>query len=426
MRYWKKYLGFIEVVSGTGAESYSGREPWRTFLFLRVLAVILPLSIFAVVPGIIMAIHGNIPIIAVVDAAGFLLLAYITLGRVKIELKKFLFTSLFYILTIFIIVVLGPFGPGLLFLLSLTILIALIYSTRSAGISIIVNMLLTTILGIIIHFDVLVTPFTDSYTFATWMTVSINLLVLSSGIVAGLHFLLKSLHKAVNVAAERSAEMEQFVYDASHDLKEPVRSMATISGMYIREYDGKLDEKQKEYLNYITLSANRMQSLIKSLLDYSKTSDFPAEDVNPNEVLEEVLEDLKTMIEETKAKISYENFPSVRLHPVELKQLFQNLIVNGIKFRKKGEDPIILITAKRSGNQVIFSVKDNGIGVEPEYRDVIFEVFRRLLTREQVEGSGIGLAHCKKIVKRLGGDIWLESEPEKGSTFHFSVPTVEN
>ena len=223
---------------------------------------------------------------------------------------------------------------------------------------------------------------------------------------------------------ERSnQELQQFAYVASHDLQEPLRMVASYTQLLAKRYKGKLDSDADEFIAYAVDGATRMQALINDLLTYSrvgtKGKDFKPIDCKT--VLERTLDNLKKAVEESRAELTYEPLPTVMADDVQLGQLFQNLIGNAIKFRSE-ESPHIHISAERNEDKWIFSVGDNGIGIDPEFTERIFIIFQRLHKRRDYPGTGIGLAVCKKIVERHGGRIWVESKPEKGSTFYFTIP----
>lgn len=223
---------------------------------------------------------------------------------------------------------------------------------------------------------------------------------------------------------ERSnQELQQFACVASHDLQEPLRMVASYTQLLAKRYKGKLDSDADEFIAYAVDGATRMQALINDLLTYSrvgtKGKDFKPIDCKT--VLERTLDNLKKAVEESRAELTYEPLPTVMADDVQLGQLFQNLIGNAIKFRSE-ESPHIHISAERNEDKWIFSVGDNGIGIDPEFTERIFIIFQRLHKRRDYPGTGIGLAVCKKIVERHGGRIWVESKPEKGSTFYFTIP----
>lgn len=217
-------------------------------------------------------------------------------------------------------------------------------------------------------------------------------------------------------------ELEQFTYIASHDLQEPLRSISTLVELVANEYTGKLDENADSYLRFIKQSSNRMSDLIKALLDYSRIGkERKKELVDCNQLILTVVDDLRTAVQDSKAQIILEDLPAIYAYPVELKLLFQNLLSNAIKFRKKDVPVVVRITCIRKEDEWQFVFADNGIGIAPRHQDKVFEIFQRLHNKLQYEGTGIGLAHCKKIVALHGGRMWLQSEPGEGSRFYFTI-----
>jgi light-regulated signal transduction histidine kinase (bacteriophytochrome) len=205
-----------------------------------------------------------------------------------------------------------------------------------------------------------------------------------------------------------------------------LRGIAGFAGLLEKRYKGKFDKKADEFIEYIIDDVKRMQTLIKDLLEYSRieTKSKIFRVTNCAVVLEEALSNLRSAIEETKAQVTYDLLPTVMADASQLKRLFQNLIGNAIKFRS-GETPKIHISARQEGNEWLFSIQDNGIGIDPQYSTRIFVIFQRLHARHEYQGTGVGLAICKKIVERHGGRIWAESEPGKGATFYFTLPVPE-
>lgn len=233
----------------------------------------------------------------------------------------------------------------------------------------------------------------------------------------------KQLEQFNQELARSNQDLEQFAYVASHDLQEPLRMIASYLQLLERRYEDQLDQEAHEFIGYAVDGAGRMKKLINDLLAYSRvgTRGQDPEPIAVEPVLERVIRGLGMTIEETNATITYGRLPTVRADPNQLAQVFQNLISNAIKFRGEAP-PQIEIRAERAEDQWIFSVQDNGIGIDPLYHDRIFIIFQRLHTRQEASGTGIGLAICKKIVERHGGRIWLDSRPGEGTTFHFSLP----
>jgi chemotaxis family two-component system sensor kinase Cph1 len=222
--------------------------------------------------------------------------------------------------------------------------------------------------------------------------------------------------------ARSNRELEQFAYVASHDLQEPLRMVASYTQLLARRYKDKLDEDANEFIHYAVDGAMRMQALINDLLTISRvgTRGKPLQPCESGLSLEHALINLRMAIEETGAEVTHDPMPRVMADVSQLTQLLQNLIGNAIKFHG-GEKPRIHIGAQRRGHDWVISVKDNGIGIAPEFFERIFVIFQRLHGKQEYPGTGIGLAVCKKIVERHGGTIWVESEPDQGATFLFTL-----
>lgn len=222
---------------------------------------------------------------------------------------------------------------------------------------------------------------------------------------------------------EKNKELEQFAYIASHDLQEPLRTVTSFAGLLEEEYSDKLDGNASQYLEFITQASKRMSELVKGLLDYSRIGKGREKViVDCNEVVNDIQQDLSVIITETKAKIKVENLPTICAYNTELRLLFQNLISNAIKFRKKDQVSVVKISAKKKKDHYHFLIEDNGIGIANEHLEKIFIIFQRLHNKHEYDGSGIGLAHCRKIIALHEGEIWVESELERGSNFHFTIP----
>jgi len=239
------------------------------------------------------------------------------------------------------------------------------------------------------------------------------------------HKALLKADKANEELEKKNKELEQFVYIASHDLREPLRTTTSFVQLLERQYKGKFDEKADTYLKYIIDSSERMKVLIDDLLDYSRIDkQRESGQVDCGQLLKEVLTDLNVATQETNAAVTASPLPVINAYRTQLKQLFQNLIFNAIKFRQKDIAPIINITATPKEEYWQFSISDNGIGIDPKNQDKVFGMFQRLHSRKEYEGSGIGLAFCKKIVELHQGTIWVESEVGKGSTFYFTIKNM--
>jgi light-regulated signal transduction histidine kinase (bacteriophytochrome) len=218
-------------------------------------------------------------------------------------------------------------------------------------------------------------------------------------------------------------DLREFAYVVSHDLREPLQVIKGFLMLFEKRYKDKLDEKANEIIRFAVDGAKRMQELIKDLLEYSQVGNRGKEfkPADCSLILNKAISNLKVSIEESGAVVTHDTLPTVMADTIQLSSLFQNLIGNAIKFHGS-EAPRVHISALRKGDEWLFSVRDNGIGIDPKFADKIFDVFQRLHSSEEYPGTGIGLAICKKIVEHHGGRIWVESEPGKGATFYFTIP----
>lgn len=235
----------------------------------------------------------------------------------------------------------------------------------------------------------------------------------------------RELRQQVRVLEQSNADLEQFASIASHDLREPLRMVVSYTQLLGERYRGKLDEKADKFISYAVQGATRMQRLIDDLLAYSRLENpgRPSLPTPTADALRDSLSDMRAAIQDTGAQISFGPLPTVLVDPVQLTQLFQNLIHNAIKFRRE-EPPKIEVSAEPEGGMWRIFVRDNGIGIEKRFHDRIFQMFQRLHERSKYEGNGIGLATARKIVERHGGTIDLSSTPGQGSTFSFTLPAA--
>ena len=233
-------------------------------------------------------------------------------------------------------------------------------------------------------------------------------------------------HKAEELA-QSNQDLEQFAYVASHDLQEPLRMVAAYTQLLAERYQGRLDSQADKYIHYATDGATRMQTLIQDLLRYSRTGrrEMELKNTDFRKIVEQSLVNLQAAIQESNAIVKCDALPILPVDSSQLTQVFQNLIGNAIKFRSKS-GPVIQIRAEQNGGDWVFAVEDNGIGISPEQAKEIFVLFKRLHSREEYPGNGIGLATCKRIIERHGGRIWVESQPDGGSCFSFTLPLEEH
>jgi signal transduction histidine kinase len=231
-------------------------------------------------------------------------------------------------------------------------------------------------------------------------------------------------HKATELARS-NAELEQFAYVASHDLQEPLRMIANYTQLLAERYLGKLDEQADKYIHYSVDGAVRMQALIQDLLKFSRVgnAEIKPRTTECRALVEQAVKNLQAAVEESGAVVNWNSLPVVMADSSQLTQVFQNLIANAIKFHGS-ETPVIQIDSEKKDQEWVLTVSDNGIGIPAESWQDIFVIFRRLHTRTEYAGNGIGLSICKKIIERHGGKIWIEAQAMPGSCFRFTLPTT--
>lgn len=449
MQGWIAFKQFVESnVLSQSDHPIKGLSFWRDKLFSNILSYLLPVSLLALIPGVIMSIKDGVPLLAIYDTLAVICFLFIACyPNLSLILRKTLLVICLYVLSLILLVYLGSFGPGLLYLLALTVFITLIFPVRIALLSISINAVLCLLFALLIHYQMLDSPLTQVYSLGSWIAVCSNLIFLSVVIVACLHLLFngleatiikeanlqvqlrnesKKLEKMLAEMETKNAELEQFAYIASHDLQEPLRTISGIVSLFEKQYEGKLDEEAATYLNFLAQSSTRMRALITGLLDYSKIGkDRELAVVDANLILQEIITDLDLTIRESKAVIYADKLPLLQAYPLEFRQLLQNLLSNALKFRKPTLAPEIEIRAKEEDTHWTFSVKDKGIGMDEKYAEKIFVIFQRLHPKSQYEGTGIGLAQCKKIAELHRGKIWVNSQVDKGSIFHVTIAKKE-
>lgn len=232
----------------------------------------------------------------------------------------------------------------------------------------------------------------------------------------------KQLKQRADELAASNVELERFAYVASHDMQEPLRMITSFLQLFRKKYQEKIDDTAEQYLHFVMDGADRMKRLITDLLEYSRigSNKGVAESIDINQLMKEVQEVFVNRIAECEATIVCKDLPVIMGNKTQLFQLFQNLVGNALKYIGK-EKPIVIVSGQEEDNHFLFSVQDNGIGIKPMFFDKIFVLFQRLHHKHQYSGTGIGLSVCKKIVEKHGGKIWVTSEPDKGSTFYFTI-----
>ncbi|MDZ7719064.1 MAG: ATP-binding protein [Balneolaceae bacterium] len=420
-------------------------EYWQNRLFSASVIFLIPLSVVAVVPGIYMAYITDLKgLIAVDFLAIFTILGIAFLPGLTVYHRKLIFNGVLYVTSVTLLLYLGTVGPGLLYLLGITIFIVLSLDKKFGYLAVGLNTLICIVVGFMLYNEIGNFYIMAEYGLGSWIAVSSNLVILSAITVLLIPILFEGLQNALveenklkseleieqKILGEtleelksKNDELERFAYTISHDLKEPLRMVRSFMGLLDKKYAPQLDEKAKSYIYYAVDGSRRMTESIDDLLEYSRIGRMytNAEKLDLNEVVEDVKKIFSGELDRMNAEINTAKLPVIEGVPITLKMLFQNLISNALKYQPEGGKPNIEIGYKELDSHWQFFVKDNGIGIEQEYKEEIFRIFRRLHTNDQYSGTGMGLAICKKIVEQHGGEIWVESEEEVGSTFFFTV-----
>jgi light-regulated signal transduction histidine kinase (bacteriophytochrome) len=239
--------------------------------------------------------------------------------------------------------------------------------------------------------------------------------------------ILAEREKLIKKLVESNGELERFAYVASHDMQEPLRMISNFGRLISEEYGNQLDKEGNEYVHLVTESAVRMQQIVEDLLEYARIDNegMRLVTIDGTKEVKHVLESLSSIINELGACATYDPLPKLKGNSVQFMRLLQNLVGNALKYHAEGTAPQIHIGAEEQGEHWCFSIRDNGIGIPKEYATQIFEPFKRLHSWSEYQGTGIGLAICKKIVENHGGRIWAASEIGKGSTFYFTWPKIK-
>ncbi|TVQ05956.1 MAG: hypothetical protein EA359_01930 [Balneolaceae bacterium] len=411
---------------------------WKNNLFATAVLYLIPLSFIAIIPGMYMALATELYLLFFVDLAAIIAFAVIAfLPGLTIQARKIIFCISIYGVSLALLYTLGSFGPGLLYLLALSIFIVLILDEIYGIVNVYLNIAICALFGVLIEFDLGSSAFTTEYTLAQWFAVSVNLIFLSAvsallipKLFNGLEVSFSKRREAENKLQDsvkmlemKNQELEDFAYTASHDLKEPLRMVRSFSELLKKRQEKNLDQKSLQYIHFIVDGARRMNQLVEDLLEYSRVGRLHLEKeiVDLNKIVDEIRENYQGEQSQLKPVITSEKLPEMEVVPISIKLLFQNLIGNGIKYQDGQHTPEIQISCQENGTHWNFRVKDNGIGIPENYYDQIFQIFKRLHSNDEFRGSGIGLAICKKVVEQHGGEIWVESEASKGSSFYFSL-----
>jgi signal transduction histidine kinase len=446
MKYWNRYTSLIYRNCSSAASALKDLSYWRNKLFASTIIFLLPFCLIALLPGLYMIIATGNPILAAADIITITLITVVGfMPGISLQVRKIIFISCIYILSCILMYFLGPHGSGLSYLLAGGILSTLVFNSRYTFWPVWLNTCICICFGAAKFFYLVPWPHDRDNSLDAWIAVSSSIIFLSllsaallTGVFNGLQETIVnekqlkeelanqqySLEQALSMLQLKNDELEQFAFVASHDLKEPVRMVTSFMGLLKRKYGDQLDEKAHIYIDFAIDGGLRMQKMISDLLELSRTArqDAVRELVDLNDTLKEAKQNIFKLIEESHAEIITKTpLPIISSNKADITRLVQNLLINAIKFRKKEISPVIYLQATENQREWLFSMEDNGIGIDQEKLEKIFEVFARLHSHEDYEGTGIGLAVCKKVVEHYGGRIWAESENGTGSNFYFTI-----
>jgi len=429
--FWNFYHDIVYRNCATGPDKQDALNYWRNQLFAATILYLIPLSLLALIPGLYLAIIENLVFLVVADIIGILSLAAVAFVRgIPVFYRKLIFCGAFYLVSVTLLFYLGSFGPGLLYLLAITVFIILIFEKKYGFWAVALNALLCIFFGLAIHFEWWDNVILSVYDLRSWLTVTSNLVFLSflSALLIPVLFdgLQQTIHEQYRLRdelEEKNRELEEFAYTASHDLKEPLRMIRSFLKLLDDKYSDVIDEKGKKYIHFAVTGAQKMTAFIDDLLEYSRVgrlySNFEMTDISM--ILDDVRESLTNEEVNKQAVITYSGMPVVKAIPVSIKMLFYNLVSNALKYQEAGNRPEINITCVELDSHWQFSVSDNGIGIDEVYHEQIFQLFKRLHIGDEYSGTGMGLAICRKIVHHHGGMIWAESQSGIGATFKFTL-----
>lgn len=446
--FWRKYSSILFLSYGKQSGYQSDLDRKKDNIFKYVLSILLPLSTVAFIPGIIYSFHVDLPFLGFADIFALTVLTILTLPiKMPLFVRKLVFLWIAYFIAIVAIWYVGLLGPGLILLLAACLFGVVFFPNEHAIYFAHLNLGILILFAILLYFDVF--NWSDfiirEHIIEEWGAVCGNLILMSYLFAFLIPYVFKKLQntideqnrlkekleskqteleKALITLERKNQELEQFAYVASHDLQEPLRMVSSFMEKIDQKYADVLDEKGKTYLHFAVDGSKRMRKMIIDLLEYSRfqRSIQEAEWINLNEILKVEVETFQEEIESINATLIVDQMPSILAPKSAIIRLFQNLISNSIKYRKTDIPLLIEITCQEKENDYIFSVKDNGIGIDEKYQNKVFTIFQRLHREDEISGSGLGLAICKKVVTDLGGNIWFESNSVDGTNFLFNLP----
>ncbi|MEO5945062.1 MAG: ATP-binding protein [Ferruginibacter sp.] len=445
MKIWINYTNRIKRNCCHLDNEVPDLDYWRNRLFAGTIIYLLPFCLIGLVPSLYWIMITGQYVLATIDMLALIsMLSIAFVPVIAINTRKFIFIACVYTFSCCMLYYIGLGGPGLIFLLTACVLCTLIFSSVYAWWSAFFNTFICILFIVGIHFHVLPLQYNAENVVGEWIAVTSNLVFLSFLCAALIPRLFMGLEQtilqekklrvqlnreqnllkdAMAMLEHKNSELEQFAYSASHDLQEPLRMITGFLALLEKKYESVIDDNGKKYIHFAVDGAQRMRQIISDLLELSRAgrTDDQLEDVDVNDIVHEIKILYRKQVQEKKATIQSPPLPVIKVYKSQLKQVFQNLISNALKYSNEQSPVHINIDVTETATHWQFAITDNGIGIAEEYFDKIFVVFQRLHSNEKYSGSGMGLAICKKIIESMDGKIWVESKIGKGTVFYFTI-----
>jgi len=421
-------------------ENFTTLAYLRILIFYKSLIYILPFAFLVLIPGIYYSIKTGENYVAIFDIITYItIVSLIFINRISITIKKIIFTVMMFHLSFQLFFRLDNITVGMLYWLISNISIALLYSKRTTLFFGVFNFILSVIIGLLIAFGNfhIISKSNDELT--EWVVTSLNMQFLNIIISILIDYILiklqhvifiqnethKNLENSVLMLQNKNDELEHMTYVASHDLQEPLRMVTSFLAQLDKKYKDQLDQRGKQYIHFAMDGANKMRDVMLEVLAFSKIgmNQSKHEEVNINELVDEVLWMNRKLIQENNSQLIIDQLPIIYGHRILLRTLFTNLISNAVKYKSHTRISIIKVEYHEENDMHVFEITDNGIGIPAEKLEQIFLLFNRGdYKNNQVQGSGIGLTICKKIILLMKGNIHVESTLHEGSTFRLKFP----
>lgn len=434
MNFFKAYKQIIRKnCIDTRAGNTDRVEYWQDNLFSGAMEFSIPLSMIAVVPGVIFSLSSHMPVLAILDIVAFLWLLVVGFARIPaVNIRKILFVFCLYFVAAYLLLYIGINGPGLLFLFAAAVFGLLIMPVSYAWWWSWINLAACISFAIVLQFDLAPVEIVNAIPVNQWIAVSSNLVFLTFTFSLLLPRLIKGLSGSIEKQRQmqmdlydKNSDLEQYASIISHDLQTPLRTISGFLTLLEKKYGKSLDDKGKEYIHFAVDGSAHLQHIINGLLDFSRAGKYETdkfEQFSLSEITGQVIQQLNGLIEEKSGVVSCDTALILYSNRYAFMQVLHNLVGNALKYSRKDNPPRISISAQERPGDWIIKVADNGIGIEEENFEKIFIIFQRLHSRLDYEGTGIGLAIVKRIIEKLNGQIWVESTPGAGSSFYFTIP----